>query len=308
MSKFNYKNKSIISINDLKKEEMLYILEKAKDFKNNTEQSLLKNKVMGSLFFESSTRTRLSFEAAMQKLDGKVVGFADSSVTSMKKNESLHDTIKIIGQYCDIIVIRHPKEGSAEEATRATNKPVINGGDGTNQHPTQTLLDLFSIQETQKKLDDLSIAFVGDLKYGRTANSLALAMQHFNSKMYFVAPNYLQMKSEVLKKLDRNNIQYSLHERMEEIIDKVDILYMTRIQQERFSNIEEYKKLKGTYILRKSQLKIVKDNFKIMHPLPRVDEINKEVDDTPYAYYFEQAGNGLYVRQALLSLILGVIK
>jgi len=307
MLKFNFKNKSIISVDDLRKEEILYILDKTKEFKKNQKYDLLKDKIMGSLFFEPSTRTRLSFEAAINRLGGRVIGFADSNVTSIKKGESLHDSIKIISQYCDIIAMRHPKEGTIEEVSKVISKPIINAGDGTNQHPTQTLLDLFTIQETQDKLENLSIAFVGDLKYGRTANCLTLALQHFKSKIYFVAPDSLQMQARVLKQLDKNNIEYSLHKKIEEVINKVDILYMTRIQQERFSNIEEYKKLKGTYILKKDNLDNVKDNFKIMHPLPRVDEIDREVDDTPYAYYFEQAQNGLYLREALISLILGAI-
>ena len=308
MSKFNFKNKNIISINNLKREEILYILKKAKEFKNNPKSNLLNDKIIGSLFFEPSTRTRLSFEAAVNRLGGRVIGFADSNVTSTKKGESLHDTIKIIGQYCDLIVMRHPRKGSVIEAGQSTDKPIINAGDGTNQHPTQTLLDLFTIQETQGKIKNLSIAFVGDLKYGRTANCLALALQHFNSKMYFIAPKELQMQSRVLDKLDKNKIEYSLHERMGEVINEADILYMTRIQQERFANVDDYKKLKGTFVLKKEMLEDVKNNFKIMHPLPRVDEINKEVDTTPFACYFQQAQNGLYLREALLSLILGVIK
>lgn len=301
----NFTNRDIISISELNKTEILHILKLAKSLKQKPQPKILENKVMGSCFFEPSTRTRLSFETAMERLGGKVVGFADPGVTSAKKGESLFDAIKIIGQYVDVIAMRHPIEGAARRAAEATNKPILNGGDGANQHPTQTLLDLFTIQECQKKLDGLHIALVGDLKYGRTTHSLAQALTHFNARLYFVAPDNLQMPGYICDELKNNNIKFSIHQKMEEVINKVDILYMTRIQGERFADPMEYERVKNVFVLNAKMLEKAKPNLKVMHPLPRVNEISTSVDKTPHAYYFEQAENGLYVREALLGLVLG---
>lgn len=300
----NFFGRDIISISDLSKGEILYLLEFAGKLKKRPQPNLLQNKVMGSCFFEPSTRTRLSFETAMQGLGGRVVGFADPNVTSSKKGETLHDTIKIIGQYTDVIVIRHKLEGAARRAAESTNVPVVNAGDGSNQHPTQTLLDLFTIQETQKKLEGLKIAMVGDLKYGRTVHSLASALSHFKSKLFFVAPSSLQMPQYICDELKEKKISFTFHEKIEEIIRKVDILYMTRIQEERFPDKLEYEKLKDVYILTPKLLNGVKQNLRILHPLPRVNEIDPLLDSSPHAYYFQQAQNGLYVRQALIASIL----
>lgn len=307
ISKMNFKNKDIISIKELNREEILHVLKIAAAVKKKPWPTLLKDKVMASLFFEPSTRTRLSFETAMERLGGRIIGFADPAVSSAAKGESLADAIKIIGQYADVIVMRHPLEGSARLAAEATDKPVINGGDGANQHPTQTLLDLFTILETQKKLNNLNVAMVGDLKYGRTVHSLASALSLFKARLYFVAPESLQMPDYILKELKRHKIKYSLHKKIEEIINKVDILYMTRIQKERFPDPLDYERVKGVYVLTIKHLDKMKKNLKIMHPLPRVNEIDIQVDQTPYAYYFQQAANGLFVRQALLVLTLGKI-
>lgn len=301
----NFTNRDIISISELNKTEILHILKLAKSLKQKPQPKILENKVMGSCFFEPSTRTRLSFETAMERLGGKVVGFADPGVTSAKKGESLFDAIKIIGQYVDVIAMRHPIEGAARRAAEATDKPILNGGDGANQHPTQTLLDLFTIQECQKKLDGLHIALVGDLKYGRTTHSLAQALAHFNARLYFVAPDNLQMPGYICDELKNNNIKFSIHQKMEEVINKVDILYMTRIQGERFADPMEYERVKNVFVLNAKMLEKAKPNLKVMHPLPRVNEISTSVDKTPHAYYFEQAENGLYVREALLGLVLG---
>lgn len=300
----NFFGRDIISISDLSKDEILYLLEFAGKLKKRPQPNLLQNKVMGSCFFEPSTRTRLSFETAMQRLGGRVVGFADPNVTSSKKGETLHDTIKIIGQYTDVIVIRHKLEGAARRAAESTDVPVVNAGDGSNQHPTQTLLDLFTIQETQKKLEGLKIAMVGDLKYGRTVHSLASALSHFKSKLFFVAPSSLQMPQYICDELKEKKIPFTFHEKIEEIIRKVDILYMTRIQEERFPDKLEYEKLKDVYILTPKLLNGVKQNLRILHPLPRVNEIDPLLDSSPHAYYFQQAQNGLYVRQALIASIL----
>ncbi len=300
--------RDIISINELSKTEMLTVLKHASDLKKKPRPKLLDTKVMGSCFFEPSTRTRLSFETAMQRLGGRVIGFADAAVSSASKGETLSDGMKIIGQYVDVIAMRHPLEGSARRASEATDKPILNGGDGANQHPTQTLLDLFTIQECQKKLTGLTIAMVGDLKYGRTVHSLAQALKHFNPTFYFVAPDFLQMPESILRELKAAGIKYTLKKSIDEVITKVDILYMTRIQKERFSDITEYEKAKSLYILDTPHLKGVKKNLRIMHPLPRVGEITPAVDTTPHAYYFEQAANGLFVRQALLALVLGKLQ
>ncbi len=301
----NLNGRDIISIGELSKNEILNILEKAKKLKQKPEPKLLDGYVLGSCFFEPSTRTRLSFETAMKRLGGNVVGFADPNVTSTKKGESLFDSIKIIGQYVDVIAMRHPLEGSARRAAEATDKPIINGGDGANQHPTQTLLDLFTIQECQGKIENLKIALVGDLKYGRTTHSLAQALINFNAKLYFVAPESLQMPDHICTELKNKKIIFSKHEKIEEIIDGVDILYMTRIQSERFPDPMEYERIKNVFILKESMLTNAKNNMRVLHPLPRVNEIATDVDNTKHAYYFEQAENGLYVRQALLALTLG---
>lgn len=299
------RDRDIISINELTKDEILSVLKFAKELKAKPQPKLLDGKVMGSCFFEPSTRTRLSFETAMQRLGGRVVGFADPAVTSAKKGETLYDSMKIIGQYVDVVAMRHPLEGAARRAAEATDKPILNGGDGANQHPTQTLLDLFTIQECQGKLNNLTITMVGDLKYGRTVHSLAQAMIHFNPTFYFVAPDFLQMPDYILSELKKAGITYHLKETIGEVINKSDILYLTRIQKERFSDISEYDKAKDLYIMNTPLLSKVKPNLRIMHPLPRVNELKEAVDTTPYAYYFQQAENGLYVRQALLAMVLG---
>jgi aspartate carbamoyltransferase catalytic subunit len=303
-----FAGKDILSINQLTKDGILYILSHAQKLKQKPEPELLKNHVMASCFFEPSTRTRLSFETAMERLGGTVMGFADAGVTSTKKKETLYDSMKIIGQYADVIAMRHPLEGAARRAAEATDKPVLNGGDGANQHPTQTLLDLFTINECQGRLENLHIAMVGDLKYGRTVHSLAQALKHFNAHLYFVAPKSLEMPKYIYQELDEAGITYSLHEKMEEVIPRVDILYLTRIQGERFPDQMEYEAIKNVYVLNKKMIANAQPNMRVMHPLPRVNELATDVDDTPHAYYFEQAENGLYVRQALLGLVLGKLK
>jgi len=305
MPQLNFKGRDIISITDLSKAEILHVLKHAEGLKRKQQPKLLDTYVMGSCFFEPSTRTRLSFETAMQRLGGRVIGFADPGVTSAKKGETLYDTMVMVGQYADVIAMRSPIEGAARRAAEATDKPILNGGDGANQHPTQTLLDLFSILETQKKLDGLNIALVGDLKYGRTTHSLAQAMTNFKTRLYFVAPDMLQMPEYICDELKAKGLKYSMHQKIEDVIDKVDILYMTRIQGERFADPMDYERVKNVYVLRANMLGNAKSNLRIMHPLPRVNEIATDVDKTKHAYYFEQAENGMYVRQALLGLVLG---
>ena len=298
-------NKSLISIQDFSKDEILHILEVAKEFEKNRTSRILEGKVIACIFFEPSTRTRLSFETAVNRLGAKVIGFSDASNTSVSKGETLKDTIKMVSNYVDMIIMRHPLEGSSRYASEISSVPVVNAGDGANQHPSQTLLDLYSIMQTQGRLDGLTIDMVGDLKYGRTTHSLLQAMSLFNPEFVFTAPEELKMPGEYKDFLKDRGIKYSETTSLEEYLDVCDILYMTRVQQERFNDPMEYEKVKGVYRLHASMLSGVKENMKILHPLPRVSEIDQDVDDTPHAYYFKQAENGLYVRMAIISYLLG---
>ena len=297
--------KSLISIGDFTKEEILHVLETAKEFEQNKEQNFLEGKVIASLFFEPSTRTRLSFETAINRLGAKVIGFSDATNTSQSKGETLKDTIKMVNNYVDMIVMRHPLEGSSRYASEVADVPVVNAGDGANQHPSQTLLDLYSILQTQGTLEGLTINMVGDLKYGRTTHSLLQAMSHFNTKFIFTAPEELKMPKEYKQFLDSKGIEYIETTSIDEYLNDCDILYMTRVQQERFTDPMEYERVKDVYTLSAGMLTGVKQNMKILHPLPRVTEITQDVDETPYAYYFKQAENGLYVRMAIISYLLG---
>ena len=297
--------KSLISIQDFSKDEILHILDVAQEFEANREQNFLAGKVVACLFFEPSTRTRLSFEAAVNRLGARVIGFPDNRNTSQTKGETLEDTIKIVSNYVDMIVMRHPMAGAADIAASVASVPVINAGDGANQHPTQTLLDLYSIKKTQGRLEGLEIDMVGDLKYGRAVHSLVEALRHFSPKFTFTSPEELNMPKKYLEMLDNDGIPYRQVDRIEDGLDTCDILYMTRVQQERFPDMDEYNKVKDVYRLTASMLDGVKPGMKIMHPLPRVNEIATDGDDTPYAYYFQQAGGGMYVRMAIISYLLG---
>ena len=297
--------KSLISIGDFSKEEILHVLETAKEFEQNRSQKILDGKVIACIFFEPSTRTRLSFETAVKRLGAKVIGFSDATNTSVSKGETLKDTIKMVSNYVDMIIMRHPLEGSSRYASEVASVPVVNAGDGANQHPSQTLLDLYSIQKTQGTLENLTINMVGDLKYGRTTHSLLQAMSHFNPSFIFTAPDELKMPAEYKDFLTEKGIGFTETTSLEEHLDDCDILYMTRVQQERFTDPMEYEKVKDVYRLEASMLGNVKKNMKILHPLPRVGEIDQDVDDTPYAYYFKQAENGLYVRMAIIAYLLG---
>ena len=300
------KKKSLVSINDYSKEEQLRVLEVAREFEAKPVQTILKDHVIASLFFEPSTRTRLSFESAISRLGGKIVGFSEASNTSVKKGESLRDTILTIANYSDLIVMRNPVEGSARFASEISPVPIINAGDGSNQHPTQTLLDLYSIIKTQGTLDNLHVAFVGDLKYGRTVHSLVIALCNYNTTFHLVSPVELKLPSSVKMHIKEKNLTYHQYTQMEEVIPQVDTLYMTRIQKERFSDPLEFERIKNSYNLHKDMLHTTKDNFRILHPMPRVNEIHVNVDADPRAYYFQQALNGVYVRQALLAIMLGL--
>lgn len=293
---------------DLDARDIAVVLKRAKEMKQHKHAKLFEGKILGSMFFEPSTRTRLSFESAMERLGGKVITAAEAGVTSSAKGETLADSIRVISRYCDIIAMRHPMEGAARLAADMTDIPIVNGGDGANQHPTQTLLDLFTIQETQKRLTGLSVAMVGDLKYGRTIHSLAQGLALFKARIYFVAPPSLQMPKELLTELQKKGVKYTMHEKLDPVVPKVDILYDTRIQKERFVDELEYEKVKNIYQITPETLSRAKKTMRLMHPLPRVTEIHPSVDATPHAYYFQQAENGVYVRQALIALTLGLLQ
>lgn len=294
---------NIISISDLSTPQLELLLHTALKLKAEPHKKLLEGKVIGSCFFEPSTRTRLSFETAVQRLGGTVIGFADGANTSAKKGETLADTARIISSYTDAIVQRHHKDGAARVLAEFSSVPIINAGDGTNQHPSQTLLDLVSIYETQGTLQGLKVAMAGDLKYGRTVHSLTQALKRWGCEFAFVAPPILAMPEYILEELKEAGSSYQILSSLEEAVEWADILYMTRVQRERFDE-QEFAKIQGKFNLDIPMLADAKDNFRILHPLPRVDEINPRVDDTPYAYYFQQASNGVYARQAILSLIL----
>lgn len=289
----------LISVRDLSLNEVQQILSQAALFKQQPNQTLLQDKVIAHCFFEPSTRTRLSFETAALRFGGKVVGFSSDESISIKKGETLYDTMRVISSYADLIVIRHPQEGAARLAADISDKPVINAGDGANQHPTQALVDLFTIQECQGRLNDLSIALVGDLKYGRTIHSFAEMCMLLDARLFLVSPDELSLPEEICDSLKKKGIRFSFHQTLEEVVPKVDILYMTRVQHERFSHTAGKRFVVTPEVLAKA-----KSNLKVLHPLPRVKEIDFAVDTTPYAYYFEQAANGVCVRQALLALML----
>lgn len=299
--------KSLVSISDLSREEILALLEDARKFENHPNRRLLEGKVVATLFFEPSTRTRLSFETAVNRLGGRVIGFSDAANTSTSKGETLKDTIKMVSNYADLIVMRHFLEGAALYATEVTDIPIINAGDGAHQHPSQTMLDLYSIYKTQGTLENLTITLVGDLKYGRTVHSLIMAMRYFNPTFRFVACKELDMPEEYKQFCRDNGIRYTDHTDFSpEVINTSDIIYMTRVQRERFADIMEYERVKDLYNLNNAMLADARDNLRILHPLPRVNEIAQDVDDNPKAYYFEQARNGLYARQALICRSLGI--
>lgn len=299
--------RDLISITDFSKEEYLKIMKLAAEFEANPNQELLKGKVVATLFFEPSTRTRLSFETSVNRLGGRIIGFADPDSSSATKGETLHDTIKMVSGYADMIIMRHPLEGAARYAAEVSPVPVINAGDGANQHPSQTLLDMYSILKTQGRLDNINLFMVGDLKYGRTVHSLLLAMSEFENPVFnFIAPKELEMPEEYKLFLNDRGIQYYEHKEFNDIIKAADIIYMTRVQKERFSDLIEYEKVKNIYILNHSMLENTKPNVKILHPLPRVNEINTDVDTSEKAYYFDQAKNGVFTRQAIISHLLNL--
>lgn len=299
--------KSLVSIADISKEKILELIHLAEVFERRPNSRLLDGRVVATLFFEPSTRTRLSFETAANRLGARVIGFTDPKVTSSTKGETLKDTIMMVSNYADVIVMRHYLEGAARYGAEVSPVPIINAGDGANQHPTQTMLDLYSIYKTQGRLEDLDIVVVGDLKYGRTVHSLLKAMRHFHPRFHFVAPKELAIPQEYKIYCHQEGIQFDEEEKLDaSVISQADILYMTRVQRERFTDLMEYERVKDVYILKSSMLKNCREGMKILHPLPRVNEIAYDVDDNPHAYYFEQARNGLFARQAIICDVLGI--
>lgn len=296
-----------VTIADLSKEKIMYLMNMAQAFEMHPNREILKGKVVATLFFEPSTRTRLSFETAANRLGARVIGFSDAKVTSATKGETLKDTILMVSNYADVIVMRHHIEGAAQYASEIAPVPIVNAGDGAHQHPSQCLLDLYSIYKTQGTLENLNIYLVGDLKYGRTVHSLIMAMRHFNPTFHFIAPEELAMPEEYKLYCKQHGIKYIEHTDFnEDVIAGADIIYMTRVQKERFSDLMEYERVKDVYILKNDMLGKAKENMKILHPLPRVNEIAYDVDENPHAYYIQQAQNGLYAREAILCDVLGI--
>jgi len=304
-----FKGRDIISIKDFTREEIDYILKIASAMEPIAENgsNMLRGKILATLFFEPSTRTRLSFEAAMYRLGGATIGFAEPGATSIKKGENLVDTIRVVENYADVIVLRHPLEGAARLAAEFANVPIINGGSGAEEHPTQAILDLYTIQKDKGSIDGLKIAFIGDLRYGRTVHSLAYALSNYDVELHLVSPETLKMRFEVIKDIE-DKIPVTEHGDLNEVISEMDVLYVTRIQKERFPDLEEYEKVKGSYRIDLNTLRRAKSDVIVMHPLPRTVEIDPEIDSTSNARYFDQASNGVITRMALLALILGAVE
>ena len=300
-------NRSLVTIANHSREKIEYLLRMAQEFERHPNRLILQGRVVATLFFEPSTRTRLSFETAANRLGARVIGFADPKVTSGTKGETLKDTIMMVSNYADIIVMRHHLEGAALYASEVAPVPIINAGDGANQHPSQTMLDLYTIYQTQGTLDNLNIYLVGDLKYGRTVHSMLTAMRHFNPTFHFIAPDELAMPESYKQYCREHAIRYVEHKEFDaNVIAGADILYMTRVQRERFTDLMEYERVKDRYLLKLDMLAKARPNMRILHPLPRVNEIEYAIDDDPHAYYFQQARNGLFARQALICDALGI--
>ncbi|MEM1564000.1 MAG: aspartate carbamoyltransferase [Candidatus Bathyarchaeia archaeon] len=304
-----FEGRDIISIRDFSREEIDYILKVAQAMEPLAQRGsdMLRGKILATLFFEPSTRTRLSFEAAMHKLGGSTIGFAEAEIASVRKGENLADTVRTVENYADVIAIRHPLEGAARLAAEFAKVPIINGGSGAEEHPTQALLDLYTIMKEKGRIDGLKIALVGDLRYGRTVHSLAYALSYYDVELYLVSPESLRMRREVLEEI-REKIPVKEETDIRKVVPLLDVLYVTRIQKERFPDPAEYIKVKGSYKIDLETLSRAKKDLIVMHPLPRVDEIAAEVDGTPHARYFQQVWNGIVTRMALLALLLGAVK
>jgi len=309
LGRINFEERDIISIKDFARNEIDHIL-KVTDLMEPLARKgskILQARILATLFFEPSTRTRLSFEAAMQRLGGKVIGLTEAKVSSIEKGENLADTIRVVEHYADVIVLRHPFEGAARMAAEFATIPVINAGSGTEEHPTQALLDLYTIQREKGTIDGLTIALLGDLRYGRTIHSLAYALSLYDVKIYLISPDLLRIRREVLDDV-KNKVWVTERETINKVIQELDVLYVTRIQKERFPDPADYAKVKGSYQITREVLRDAKRNLIVMHPLPRVEEVSPEVDASPHAKYFDQARYGLWLRMALLALVLGAIR
>jgi aspartate carbamoyltransferase catalytic subunit len=308
-SGFNFANRDIISIRDFTRKEIDYILEKAETMEPlaKSGSDMLRGRILATLFFEPSTRTRLSFQAAMYKLGGGTIGFAEPEAASIKKGETLADTVRVVESYSDVIVLRHPLEGAARFAAEYAGIPVMNAGSGAEEHPTQALLDLYTIRKEKGTIDGLNVAFVGDLRYGRTVHSLAYGLSNYDVKLHLISPSLLRMRREILDEI-KDKIEVVDDTDLDEAVPELDVLYVTRIQKERFPDLGEYQKVRGSYMINIETLKRAKEDSIVLHPLPRIDEITKEVDMTPQAKYFDQVWNGVVVRMALLGLVLGAVK
>lgn len=304
-----FEGRDIVSVRDFSRQEIDYILKASEAMEPTATKgsNLLEGRILATLFFEPSTRTRLSFESAMHKLGGSTIGFAEAEVASVKKGENLADTIRVVENYADVIALRHPLEGAARLAAEFSKVPIINGGSGGEEHPTQALLDLYTIMKEKGKIEGLKIALVGDLRYGRTVHSLAYALSLYDIELYLVSPESLRMRREVLEAIGER-VPVTARTSLEKVVSQVDVLYITRIQKERFPDPAEYAKVKGSYKIDLGTLSRAKEDLIILHPLPRVDEISSEVDYTPHARYFKQVWNGIVVRMTLLALILGATK
>lgn len=309
MSGVNFKNRDIISIKDFSRDEIDCVLKTAAAMEPlaRAGSDMLKGKMLATLFFEPSTRTRLSFESAMLRLGGSAIGFAEPKVASVEKGENLADTVRVVENYADVLAVRHPLEGAARVAAEFASVPVINAGSGAEEHPTQALLDLYTMMKEKKTIDGLSIALVGDLRYGRTVHSLSYALSNYKIKLYLVSPDSLRMRREVLETV-MGKMKVTERTALEEIIPDLDVLYVTRIQKERFPDPAEYAKMRGIYKVDLNLLRNAKKSMIVLHPLPRVDEISPEVDATPHARYFQQVWNGIVTRMALLALMMGAIE
>ena len=301
-----FKGRDIISIKDFSREEIDYVLDAASAMEPTAKSrsTMLQGKILATLFYEPSTRTRLSFESAMHRLGGTAIGFAEAEIASVKKGENLADTMRVVENYADVIALRHPLEGAARLAAEFAEVPVINAGSGAEEHPTQALLDLYTMKKELGRIDGLNVALAGDLRFGRTVHSLAYALSLYDVNLYFISPDLLRMRREVLDTISER-IKIVETSSLDEALPKFDVLYVTRIQKERFPDAAEYTKVKGSYKIDNATLKNAKKGMIVLHPLPRVDEISSEVDSTAHARYFQQVWNGIVTRMALLALILG---
>jgi len=309
VSDVGFKNRDIISIKDFSREEIDHVLKAAETMEPLARKgsSMLKGKILATLFFEPSTRTRLSFESAMHKLGGTAIGFAEPKGTSVEKGENLADTVRVVENYADVLAVRHPLEGAARVAAEFASVPVINAGSGAEEHPTQALLDLYTMKKEKKSIDGLSIALVGDLRYGRTVHSLSYALSNYKVRLYLISPETLRMRREVLETV-KGKMRVIEKTALEEVVPELDVLYVTRIQKERFPDPAEYAKVRGVYKVDLNLLENAKKDMIILHPLPRVDEIAPEIDATPHARYFQQVWNGIVTRMALLALMMGAVE